>query len=89
MLAIGQGAQDSITGTISGIGTNLLFDLSGNQQNNVRNVRQSMCRRSATRPGAARASVLPLCRAPTRGLRRRRADHPPRWPRDARIFYRA
>ena len=40
MLAIGQGAQDSITGTISGIGTNLLFVFSGNQQNNVRNVRQ-------------------------------------------------
>jgi putative ABC transport system permease protein len=39
MLAIGQGAQDSITGTISGIGTNLLFVFSGNQQNNVRNVR--------------------------------------------------
>jgi putative ABC transport system permease protein len=39
MLAIGQGAQDSITGTISGIGTNLIFIFSGNQQNNVRNVR--------------------------------------------------
>ncbi len=39
MLAIGQGAQDSITGSISGIGTNLLFVFSGNQQNNVRNVR--------------------------------------------------
>lgn len=39
MLAIGQGAQDSITGTISGIGTNLLFVFSGNQQGDVRNVR--------------------------------------------------
>jgi putative ABC transport system permease protein len=40
MLAIGQGAQDSITGTISGIGTNLLFVFSGNQQNRPRNIRQ-------------------------------------------------
>ncbi len=39
MLAIGQGAQDSITGTISGIGTNLLFIFSGNQQTTVRNIR--------------------------------------------------
>ncbi len=39
MLAIGQGAQDSITGTISGIGTNLLFIIPGNTQNNARNVR--------------------------------------------------
>ncbi len=31
MLAIGQGAQDTITGAISGIGTNLLFVSSGNQ----------------------------------------------------------
>jgi putative ABC transport system permease protein len=39
MLAIGQGAQDTITGEISGIGTNLLFVFSGNNQANVRNVR--------------------------------------------------
>ena len=39
MLAIGQGAQDSITGTISGIGTNLLFVFSGNNQNKVRVIR--------------------------------------------------
>jgi putative ABC transport system permease protein len=39
MLAIGQGAQDTITGTISGIGTNLLFVFSGNNQNKVRVVR--------------------------------------------------
>ena len=39
MLAIGQGAQDSITGTISGIGTNLLFVFSGNQQTKPRSVR--------------------------------------------------
>ena len=39
MLAIGQGAQDSITGTISGIGTNLLFVFSGNDQAELRNVR--------------------------------------------------
>lgn len=30
MLAVGKGAQDSITGSISGIGTNLLFVFSGN-----------------------------------------------------------
>ena len=39
MLAIGQGAQDSITGAISGIGTNLLFVFSGNDQAEVRNIR--------------------------------------------------
>ncbi len=39
MLAIGQGAQNSITGTISGIGTNLLFIFSGNDQAELRNVR--------------------------------------------------
>jgi putative ABC transport system permease protein len=39
MLAIGQGAQDSITGSISGIGTNLLFVFSGNDQAELRNVR--------------------------------------------------
>ncbi len=37
MLAIGQGAQDTITGAISGIGTNLLFVSSGNQVQEVRN----------------------------------------------------
>jgi putative ABC transport system permease protein len=37
MLGIGQGAQDSITGAISGIGTNLLFVSSGNQLQDVRN----------------------------------------------------
>jgi putative ABC transport system permease protein len=40
MLGIGQGAQDSITGTISGIGTNLLFIFSGNDQAEVRNIRR-------------------------------------------------
>lgn len=39
MLAIGRGAQDSITGAISGIGTNLLFVFSGNDQAKLRNVR--------------------------------------------------
>jgi putative ABC transport system permease protein len=39
MLGIGQGAQDSITGTISGIGTNLLFVFTGNQQVKIRNPR--------------------------------------------------
>src|SRR5512133_61470 len=39
MLGIGQGAQNSITGTISGIGTNLLFVFRGNRQVKLRNVR--------------------------------------------------
>jgi putative ABC transport system permease protein len=39
MLAVGQGMQDSVTGTISGIGTNLLFIFSGNQQSNPRTIR--------------------------------------------------
>ena len=37
MLAIGQGAQSTITGAISGIGTNLLFVFSGNMTQEVRN----------------------------------------------------
>lgn len=37
MLAVGAGAQNTITGTISGIGTNLLFVFSGNMQEDVRN----------------------------------------------------
>lgn len=37
MLAVGAGAQNTITGTISGIGTNLLFVFSGNMQEEVRN----------------------------------------------------
>ena len=37
MLAVGQGAQDTITGSISGIGTNLLFVFEGNQNVEVRN----------------------------------------------------
>lgn len=40
MLGIGQGAQDSITGTISGIGTNLLFVFSGNDQVELRNIQR-------------------------------------------------
>lgn len=39
MLGIGQGAQNSITGTINGIGTNLLFVFPGNQQIKLRNIR--------------------------------------------------
>ena len=39
MLSVGQGAQASITGAISGIGTNLLFVFSGNDTNDVRNPR--------------------------------------------------
>lgn len=39
MLAVGQGAQDTITGSISGIGTNLIFVFSGNfNDDSVRNV---------------------------------------------------
>jgi putative ABC transport system permease protein len=37
MLAVGSGAQASITGSISGIGTNLLFVFRGSQDNSVRN----------------------------------------------------
>jgi putative ABC transport system permease protein len=37
MLAIGSGAQNAITGSISSIGTNLLFVLSGSSNNEVRN----------------------------------------------------
>src|SRR5512140_2989544 len=37
MLAVGQGAQASITGSISGIGTNLLFVFRGDQNNSIRN----------------------------------------------------
>ncbi|MFO3796971.1 MAG: ABC transporter permease [Anaerolineales bacterium] len=37
MLAVGTGAQDTIVGSISGIGTNLLFIFSGNTQVDVRN----------------------------------------------------
>lgn len=39
MMAIGQGAQNSITGEIQGIGTNLLFVSAGNIQQEVRNVK--------------------------------------------------
>ncbi|HPH95524.1 MAG TPA: ABC transporter permease [Anaerolineaceae bacterium] len=37
MLGVGQGAQDTITNSISGIGTNLLFVFPGNFTQNVRN----------------------------------------------------
>ncbi len=37
MLGVGQGAQNTITGTISGIGTNLLFVFTGNLEEDVRN----------------------------------------------------
>jgi putative ABC transport system permease protein len=39
MMAIGQGAQNSITGQIQGIGTNLVFIMSGNRQEELRNVK--------------------------------------------------
>src|SRR5512136_1403761 len=39
MLSVGQGAQSTITGAISGIGTNLLFVTSGNMTEEVRNPR--------------------------------------------------
>ncbi len=38
MLAVGTGAQDTILGSISGVGSNLLFVFSGNFTENVRNV---------------------------------------------------
>jgi putative ABC transport system permease protein len=37
MLAVGNGAQNTITGSISGLGSNLLFVFSGNMTNEVRN----------------------------------------------------
>ncbi len=37
MLAVGAGAQDTITGSISGLGSNLLFITSGNFEETVRN----------------------------------------------------
>jgi putative ABC transport system permease protein len=39
MLSVGQGAQNTITSSISGIGTNVLFVFSGNQEADVRNPR--------------------------------------------------
>ena len=39
MLGVGQGAQDTITGSISGIGTNLLFVFPGNFTQEVRNAK--------------------------------------------------
>ncbi len=39
MLAVGRGAEQSITGSISGIGTNLLFVFRGSPDNSVRNTR--------------------------------------------------
>lgn len=37
MLAVGEGAQATITGSISGIGSNLLFVFEGNRQEEIRN----------------------------------------------------
>ena len=39
MLAVGRGAEQSITGSISGVGTNLLFVFRGGQDQSVRNER--------------------------------------------------
>ena len=39
MLSVGSGAQNTITGSISGIGTNLLFVFPGNMQENVSNIK--------------------------------------------------
>jgi len=39
MLAVGRGAEESITGSISGIGTNLLFVFRGGADESVRNTR--------------------------------------------------
>ena len=38
MLAVGNGAQDTITGSISGIGSNLLFVFSGNQSSELSHI---------------------------------------------------
>ncbi len=40
MLAVGAGAQSTITGSINGIGSNLLFVMSGNATSEVRNVKR-------------------------------------------------
>jgi putative ABC transport system permease protein len=40
MLAVGTGAQSTITGSINGIGSNLLFVMSGNTTSEVRNVKK-------------------------------------------------
>jgi len=39
MLAVGTGAQSTITGSINGIGSNLLFVMSGNATSEVRNIK--------------------------------------------------
>ncbi len=39
MLAVGTGAQNTITGSINGIGTNILFVFPGNLQEEVRNIK--------------------------------------------------
>ena len=39
MLAVGTGAQNTITGSINGIGTNLLFVFPGNLQEDVKNIK--------------------------------------------------
>lgn len=39
MLAIGEGAQSYITGTISDLGTNLIFIMSGNSRSEVKNIK--------------------------------------------------
>jgi putative ABC transport system permease protein len=39
MLAVGKGAEETITGSISGIGSNLLFVFSGNMTEDVRNIK--------------------------------------------------
>lgn len=40
MMALGRGAQSTITGQINGIGSNLIFVTAGNQQEEVRNPKQ-------------------------------------------------
>jgi putative ABC transport system permease protein len=39
MLAVGTGAQNTITGAINGVGTNLLFVFPGNQEQEVKNIK--------------------------------------------------
>jgi hypothetical protein len=61
MLAVGQGAQNTILGSISGIGTNVLFVFRGNDQAEVRNARpltEQDARRHDTRAPGGGGTML-------------------------------
>ena len=69
MLAVGNGAQASITGSISGIGTNLLFVFRGDQNNNVRNPKPlPLAMRMHCRINLPRR-ISPRLRRPCRAMR--------------------